>query len=89
MHILRANYQALIWNTAHEAFPDIPSPGGYGWKKDDESGKLIFEWTRGAILPSELIDIMCQATDVDTNDETDDHEICTISLDDEVFNDDE
>jgi len=35
--ILRAHYQAMIWENDNTANPTIPSPEGYGWKKDDES----------------------------------------------------
>ena len=35
MHIRRANYQALVWNSAQDCFPDIPEPIGHGWAIDD------------------------------------------------------
>ncbi|KAG1677089.1 hypothetical protein GQR58_014009 [Nymphon striatum] len=33
-HCLRANYQAKIWKSALHNSPDIPGPGGHGWKLD-------------------------------------------------------
>ena len=62
MHILRANYQALIWKLALDPLADIPSPVGHGWTSDD-CGQITYEWTDGFILPPELIDILAAATD--------------------------
>lgn len=33
--ILRAHYQAMIWNSATTCNPEIPSPEGYGWRLVD------------------------------------------------------
>ena len=33
-HILRAHYQAMVWHHAGDAIPEVPSPDGYGWKRD-------------------------------------------------------
>ncbi|XP_072024474.1 uncharacterized protein [Amphiura filiformis] len=30
-HIMRANYQAAVYKSALDQFPDIPSPHGRGW----------------------------------------------------------
>ena len=35
-HILRANYQALIWRKADIAYPDIPHPSGHGWNLSED-----------------------------------------------------
>jgi hypothetical protein len=86
MHVLRANYQALIWNNAHKAFPDIPSPVGNGWKRDEGTNEIAFEWTSGPILPVELIDIISNAPE-NENDNEDNFDMCH-SLEDELFNDD-
>ena len=85
MHILRANYQALIWNSADKAYQEIPSPDGHGWKLD-EIGNISFEWTKGEILPNELIDILSNSTDGEVEEE--DIEM-GVSLDDVVFDDTE
>lgn len=34
--ILRAHHQLLLWNSATVANPEIPSPDGYGWNRDDD-----------------------------------------------------
>ena len=33
MHILRANYQAMIWRQADIPLPEIPEPLSHGWTK--------------------------------------------------------
>ena len=33
--VLRAHYQAMVWNNDVVANPDIPSPENYGWEKND------------------------------------------------------
>ena len=33
MHILRANYQAMIWRQADILQPEIPEPLSHGWTK--------------------------------------------------------
>ena len=60
MHIQRANYQAWIWNSSLERYPEIPSPVGHGWVLD-ESDKLNYDWTKGDIMPQELVDIICES----------------------------
>ena len=60
MHIQRANYQALIWISSLEHYPDIPSPVGHGWVLD-ESTKLNYTWTNGDIMPRELVDMICES----------------------------
>ena len=81
MHIKRANYQALVWNTAHDNFPDIPSPFGHGWTKD-EHGSLEYQWTEGDILPQELADIVSDYASCDDDD--DDYDVL-YSLMEEVL----
>ena len=56
MHILRANYQTLIWKRANEAYPDIPLPAGHGWRMND--GVLSINWFEGDLLPKELTDVL-------------------------------
>ena len=44
-HILRCAYQAgLIWGQANLKNPNIPSPEGWGWQKDDK-GQWVPVWT--------------------------------------------
>ena len=33
--VLRAHYQAMVWNNDVVADPDMPSPENYGWEKND------------------------------------------------------
>ena len=56
MHILRCNYQVLIWKIAAEPYPEIPTPIGNGWTMDND--KLIIQWNNEEILSPELIDIL-------------------------------
>jgi hypothetical protein len=88
MHILRVNYQTRIWKNAHLPHPDIPSPVGHGWRLD-ETGNLTYEWTRGDIMPQELVDILSESAP-DAND-TDDEEdnIQVNSLADVIYDDDD
>ena len=67
MHIMRANYQALIWYKADEAVPNVPSPQGHGW--DSVDGKLEIKWTEGNLMPQELIDVLVETPDTNPGDE--------------------
>ena len=60
MHVRRVNYQALVWNSALDCYPDIPGPVGHGRALDD-SGNLKCDWTNGEIIPQEIIDIICES----------------------------
>ena len=73
MHIQRANYQAMIWNNSLERYPEIPSPVGHGWVLD-ESGKLNYDWTKGDIMPQELVDIICETELGEEREVSDDNE---------------
>lgn len=57
LHILRANYQCYVWKNAHKPYSDIPSPTQHGWVTDD-AGKLVVQWTSGAILPQSIVDLV-------------------------------
>ena len=39
LHCQRANYQALVWQRAHLAVQNLPSPTQYGW--EIQNGELI------------------------------------------------
>ena len=41
LHIKRAHYQCRIWLASCIAQPDIGSPVGNGWNKDDASGNIV------------------------------------------------
>ena len=62
MHLKRVNYQALVWYNAGKANPDIPSPCGQGWEMDD--GQLSIRWTRGDLLPQELVNVLTENPDI-------------------------
>ena len=57
IHILRANYVAYVWKTSDIAYQKLPSPIEHGWMKA-EDGTLTIEWTRGNVLPQELVDVL-------------------------------
>ena len=57
MHVRRVNYQAMVWNSALDCYPDISGPVGHGWALDD-SRNLIYDWTNGEIMPQEIINII-------------------------------
>ena len=67
-HIKRTNYQALIWNRADQADPDIPSPDGHGWCLSE--GNLEFVWCSGSPMPQELIDILDEHVEEDEIEES-------------------
>ena len=88
MHVQRANYQALVWNTAHKQKPDIPSPVGNGWKKAADGHRLKIEWTDGHLMPAELVDVLVD--DQSVTDEDDSHGTTELfSYIDFVFEDEE
>jgi len=57
MHCRRVNYLSFIWNHAHVARVDLPSPNGCGWKAKTD-GVLSVEWTTENVMPQELIDML-------------------------------
>ena len=85
MHILRCNYQAHVWSMSAVAFPDIPSPEGRGWTKDD-CGQLQIDWVKGDILPQELVDIMPDE-ELEVEDELDANEIDFDNMTDIIYDD--
>lgn len=91
MHVLRAHYQALVWKSACDQFPELPSPVGHGWIRDDD-GHVSYQWTEGNILPPELIDILAEATDIvdeSTDEDSDvDQDIEFNSLIDAIYDED-
>ena len=58
-HILRANYQALIWRKADIAYPDIPHPSGHGWNLSEDI--LSIDWCEVPV-PQQLVDILYVST---------------------------
>ena len=55
-HIKRVNYRVAQWKLAEQHMPDIPSPLEHGWFHSEDF--LEPHWCEGAILPTQLIDIL-------------------------------
>lgn len=63
-HVMRANYQALVWRRSMESNPSVPNPVGHGWSRGDD-GVLTIDWLKGKPAPDavmELIACQCQRT---------------------------
>jgi len=61
MHILRSDYQAVIWRRCLEPSPFDPSPTDCGWTTD-EDGNLVVKCLRGSPAPvavSQLLSWKC------------------------------
>ena len=57
MHVLRANYQAAIWNFCLQAHPAVPNPTQYGWTVDDDD-KLAIHWMRAPPAPDVVLELL-------------------------------
>ena len=87
--IKRATYQAYIWLHADQAYSDVPSPEGHGWKLAD-GNSIDYEWTSGCIFPEELVDIMCSgdtAVASDSQDDDDAEQSIEVDMIDAVYED--
>ena len=60
-HIKRANYQAMIWNSADKACPNLPSPNGHGWHISGENIEIT--WFSGSLMPEDLMEIVSTSED--------------------------
>ena len=63
-HILRSNYQTMIWRQSHIANQNIPHPSGHGWIMS--SNVLAIDWCADPV-PKQLIDIMYSRTESESN----------------------
>ena len=54
--ISRANYQAYIWRSCFEQFPQIPEPEHYGWFYKNET--LSIDWMDGKPAPGAVLDLL-------------------------------
>ena len=55
-HVLRANYQASIWQRALYGKPEIPSPNGHGREVTSEQHQILrIKWMTQALAPEELL----------------------------------
>ena len=57
LHANRACYQAYIWRKCLESHPDIPSPVGLGWDRNDDDD-LIIKWNTILPAPEEVLQLM-------------------------------
>lgn len=57
-HVVRVNYQTLLWKQSLEAFVGIPSPIGNGWEADGESVKAKL-MTKDCAPKSLLLVVSC------------------------------
>ena len=66
-HIKRTNYQVKIWKDAHINFHETPEPTSHGWK----IGELSLEplWSDDTIIPVELVDILEDITEYESEEE--------------------
>ena len=83
MHVLRVNYQVLIWKSAPEQHPNIKDPDSHGWALD-ESGTLEYDWCGDHFIPQELVEILSQKGPIEEED-FDDTDIQSGSLVDIIF----
>ena len=58
LHILRANYQVLIWRNSVFQNPSIQKPEGNGWQIND-TNELEVQWYKNDFIPDELNKIVC------------------------------
>lgn len=56
LHCQRANYQCRIWRLSLEAFPDTPSPVGYGWILENEL--LTINWGSASPAPEAVMELL-------------------------------
>ena len=66
-HLKRVNFQVRIWKLANENFPEIPDPTLHGWTYVGDS--LEPTWSSKPILPTELVDLMEEKIDSDSEEE--------------------
>ncbi|XP_065193404.1 uncharacterized protein LOC135825157 [Sycon ciliatum] len=56
-HVLRANYQAVVWRLALQPSPEIPSPDGNGWRVSDQGG-LSIVWMEQQAAPQDILKLV-------------------------------
>ena len=57
-HILRANYQALVWKSCLVPCPVIPSPIGHGWKHEGENDAYGIDWMSVNPAPTAILEFL-------------------------------
>ena len=56
LHVIRANYQASIWNRAILPCPDIPCPNSQGWEVSGSS--IDVRWLGSKPTPEEVLELI-------------------------------
>ena len=56
LHITRANYQAGIWRRAIFPLPEVPLPGGHGWKIAE--GEITLRVLNSKPAPEEILEFL-------------------------------
>lgn len=56
-HCQRANYQAGVWRHSLESCPEIPSPVGKGWCRDEEE-HLVIDWSNVPAAPDAVLQFL-------------------------------
>ena len=56
-HILRANYQAYVWQQCLKQYMHLPSPEGNGWYIDDKD-ELRIKWSEEDPAPCAVLELM-------------------------------
>jgi hypothetical protein len=59
-HVQRASWQTKVWMSSHLARPDLGSPDGHGWRKEDEN--LLPVFFEGPMASELLQDLICSCT---------------------------
>ncbi len=61
-HVKRASWQTQVWMHSHEPQPDIPSPVGHGWQRD-ECGGIIPCYFEGPTASEIMEGLLCACSD--------------------------
>ena len=86
MHVLRVNYQTYIWNHANEKDPKLPDKERSGWRIGSDGVEIV--WTEAAIVPQQLVDILCEKETSDSSVEDDiEDDVEMENFIDEVYDD--
>ena len=89
LHILRANFQTLIWRNAVFQNPSIPKPEDNGWQRNS-ANELEVQWFEAAFIPDELNEIVSEEICTRTDEETcDEDESCDSDFLDDTSEDEE
>ena len=57
LHTARASYHVYVWRKCLENYPEVPSPAGFGWERNEEN-ELVIKWKAILPAPKEVLDLM-------------------------------